>query len=395
MNPPATATTSGAVNHRQAPTGTRAGSIALVSTFPPTACGLATFAAALATGMEANGATDIGVVRIGADDVPSSDRRVIGVLDPVSARSRRNTASLLSAADVVLLQHEYGIYGERDGIAVLDLLESIDRPVVTTLHSVPAEPSRRQRTVLEAVAERSRATVTMTWSARSRLLGGYSVDPERLISIPHGATVFDGQAVTEPGLVLTWGLLGPGKGIEWVIDAIAALGTCNPLPRYLVAGATHPNIVRRDGESYRQMLEHRSADRGIADRVNLDPTYRSVEELVALVASADVVVLPYESTDQVTSGVLVDAVAAGVPVIATAFPHAVELLSDGAGIVVPHRDPAALAAAIHAVLTRPQLRASMVAVGRPIAQRHRWDRVGAEYLNVLERSRIGDLGEVW
>ena len=370
--------------------GTSIGSVAVVSTFPPTACGLATFAAALATGLESNGAHTVEVLRVGIDDPPSEDPRIVGHLDPESPSSRRRAGHLLGDADAVLLQHEYGIYGNDDGSSVLDLIDAIKAPVITTLHSVPAAPTRRQRSVLEEVVARSNTAVTMTWSARSRLIQHYTVDPNRLVSIPHGATVFDGSAVTEPGLLLTWGLLGPGKGIEWVIDALASIVGIVPTPRYLVAGATHPNILRRDGDSYREMLRRRSLDRGVADRVRLDPAYRTVPDLVQLVASADLVLLPYDSTDQVTSGVLVDAIAAGVPVVATGFPHAEELLSDGAGIVVPHRDPAALASAIATVLTRPGLRSSMVAAGRPIAERHRWDRVGGDYLRLMERCRLGE-----
>lgn len=370
------------------------GSIGLVSTFPPSACGLATFAAALASGLESNGARDIEVLRVIGDQMDVDDPRVIGHLEPSSQRSRGQAARRLSAADVVLLQHEYGIYGPNDGSSVLDLIESIDAPVISTLHSVPAAPTRRQRSVLEQVVERSHTTVTMTWSARSRLIEGYSVDPSQLVSIPHGATMPDTQIRTEKGLILTWGLLGPGKGIEWVIDALAALDGLDPTARFLVAGATHPNILRRDGEAYREMVRKRSIDRGVADRVILDSTYRSVPELVRLVASAELVVLPYDSTDQVTSGVLVDAIAAGVPVVATAFPHAVELLSDGAGIVVPHRDPASLASAMRTVLTRPEVRSAMVAAGRPVADRHRWDRVGGDYLRLVESCRLGSSDRV-
>ena len=388
MNPPMAAAAVADAPALQAPN--TVSSIGMVSTFPPTACGLATFAAALATGLERNGAHDIGIVSVGSPQQDSCDPRVMGALDPSSKSSRRCAAGLLADSDVVLLQHEYGIYGPEDGIAVLDLISSIDAPVITTLHSVPAEPTRRQRSVLEAVVADSDATVTMTWSARSRLVDGYSVDPAKLVSIPHGATIVDAPVTTRRGLVLTWGLLGPGKGIEWVIDALAAMDWVEPRPNYLVAGATHPNILLRDGDVYRDMLRRRSHDRGVADQVTLDPAYRSLHDLVRLVASAEVVVLPYDSTDQVTSGVLVDAIAAGVPVVATAFPHASELLSDGAGIVVPHRDPAAIAAAVGAILTRPHMRASMIAAGRPVAERHCWERVAGDYLLLAERSRLAD-----
>ncbi len=138
--------------------------------------------------------------------------------------------------------------------------------------------------------------------------------------------------------MLTWGLLGPGKGIEWAIDALSELSDLQPQPEYVIAGATHPKVRERHGEEYRDMLVDRAARSGSAPHVSFDDTYRDLVSLTELIHSADLVVLPYDSRDQVTSGVLVDAVAAGRPVVSTAFPHAVELLASGAGIVVPQRD---------------------------------------------------------
>ena len=148
---------------------------------------------------------------------------------------------------------------------------------------------------------------------------------------------------------------------------MAELDDLRPRPQYVVAGATHPKVHERQGEAYRDMLVDRAARSRAAFHVSFDDTYRDLADLTDLIGSADVVVLPYDSADQVTSGVLVDAVAAGRPVIATAFPHAVELLASGAGIVVPQRDPHALAAAIRSVLTDPDLAASMAAEARRLA----------------------------
>jgi len=153
-------------------------------------------------------------------------------------------------------------------------------------------------------------------------------------------------------LVLSWGLLGPGKGIEWGIEAMSQLAGPGRTPRYLVAGQTHPKVLRREGEAYRSRLQERVMELGLAATVTFDGHYRHREALADLVASADVVLLPYDSTDQVTSGVLVEAVAAGRPVIATRFPHAVEMLKDGRGILVPHQDPTAIADALRTVLSR-------------------------------------------
>jgi glycosyltransferase involved in cell wall biosynthesis len=183
---------------------------------------------------------------------------------------------------------------------------------------------------------------------------------------------------------LTWGLLGPGKGIEWAIDAMGMLGDLDPAPHYLVAGATHPKVLERSGEEYRTMLERRAAGSSAGAAVSFDPTYRDLPSLNALIATADVVVLPYDSDEQVTSGVLVDAVAAGKPVVSTAFPHAVELLSGGAGVVVPQRDPAALAAAICEVVGEPGRIEAMGREARRLAPELSWTAVATQYVSLAE-----------
>ena len=180
-------------------------------------------------------------------------------------------------------------------------------------------------------------------------------------------------------LLLTWGLLGPGKGIEWAIDALAELVDLEPAPNYLIAGATHPNVLAHAGESYRDMLIQRAAASPAHASISFDNTYRDLASLTDLIRSADVVVLPYDSTDQVTSGVLVDAVAAGRPVVSTAFPHAVELLSSGAGAVVPQGDAIALASAIRSVITDPGRAASMAAEARKLAPELSWTAVARRY----------------
>ena len=151
--------------------------------------------------------------------------------------------------------------------------------------------------------------------------------------------------------MLTWGLIGPGKGIEWGIEAMAALADLYPTPRYVVAGQTHPKVLLRDGEAYRERLKAQVAALELGAHVSFDSRYRDNVALGELVDAADVVLLPYDSTDQVTSGVLIEAVAARKPVVATRFPHAIELLGNGAGLLVPQKNPAAIAAALRTLLT--------------------------------------------
>jgi glycosyltransferase involved in cell wall biosynthesis len=185
-------------------------------------------------------------------------------------------------------------------------------------------------------------------------------------------------------MILSWGLLGPGKGLEWAIDALAHLRDLVPEPRYLIAGQTHPKVLERDGDAYRESLMQRAVVRGVAGMVRFDPTYRDSASLVDLVRSADVVVMPYDSSEQATSGVLIEAVAALRPVVATRFPHARELLGDGSGLLVDHADPIGIAAALRRVLTEPGLAARMSASAARIAPGLAWSGVAERYRTVAE-----------
>jgi glycosyltransferase involved in cell wall biosynthesis len=217
----------------------------------------------------------------------------------------------LNGFDAVLLQHEYGLFGGRDGEQVLDLIHGLEVPV------------------------------------------------------------------------LTWGLLSPGKGIEHGIAAIARLGIHSPAISYIVAGETHPKVRAVQGEQYRNSLKAQALALGVADHVRFDDAYRDWKSLAALVRTVDVVLLPYDSRDQVSSGVLVEALASGKPVIATRFPHAVELLADGAGILVDHGDVEGIAHALERVLYERDLAGRMASAARVAATPLLWPAVGASYRSLV------------
>jgi polysaccharide biosynthesis protein PslF len=368
----------------QGPSGSA--SFGILSTYPPTPCGLATFSAALSKGLCANG-SDVSVVRV-ADGSASSDARVIGELINGSAASVAATSELLNESDIAVVQHEYGIYGGVDGDEVVDVIGGLHIPSIVVAHTVLKHPTPHQRSVLEAIAAMAAQVVVMSESARQRLCFGFDVDPQKVVTIPHGATVprqMARPARSDRPTLLTWGLLGPGKGIERVIEAMGCLHDLPVRPRYLIAGRTHPKVLAADGEAYRNARADQARLRGVADSVAFDASYRDVSSLTALVQSSAVVVLPYDSTDQVTSGVLVDAIASGRPVVATAFPHAVELLASGAGIVVGHNDPDALASALLRLLTEPHLAATMAAEAARLAPQMAWPIVASAYLDLAHR----------
>lgn len=382
-------------------------SYGFLSTYPPTECGLATFTAAL-LGELRDGLTPspVGVVRIVDRPRRRARQEVVHHLVTGSPGGEAVVAEVLSGFDVAVVQHEYGIYGGPDGDQVLSVLDRLTVPVVVVLHTVLVTPTPHQREVLERVLAAADAVVTMTPTARRRLFNGYAVDPARVAVIPHGApdnrlpgSGWTGRQTPPAGgpgvspwttdrpTILTWGLLGPGKGIEWAIDALAELRDLDPVPRYVVAGGTHPRVVEREGEAYRDALLARVAERGVGHLVEFDGRYLSAPALRRIVAQADVVLLPYDSREQVTSGVLVEALAAGKPVIATGFPHAVELLGGGTGLVVPHGDSGAMAGALRRVLTEPGLAAHMGAEAAGVAPQLLWPAVADRY-RVLARGLV-------
>ncbi|MCM6764559.1 glycosyltransferase, partial [Rathayibacter sp. ZW T2_19] len=321
--------------------------IGLLSTFPPTRCGLATFSKSLAAALvEAHGAT-IRTVRVmdelavSGSTPPARGQDVVAELVAGDAASIAQAARALSRTEVAVIQHEYGIYGGPDGAEVIEVMEQLTVPAVVVLHTVLETPSPSQRRVLERVASLANAVVVMTTVAAEILERCYDVDSERVAVIAHGVPVW--SAAERPvhrdrPRIITWGLIGPGKGLEWGVRAIAELRAAGVTAQYTVYGQTHPKVLASDGEAYRDSLAALVTELGLENDVVLDGRYLDPAELAAAVAEADAVLLPYDSRNQVTSGVLVEALSAGKPVIATAFPHALELLGGPQGRAVAHED---------------------------------------------------------
>ena len=361
-----------------------------VSTFPPTQCGLASFTAAL-RGALMHSAIDEGwVVRLLDAPVAGSDDEVVAQLITGDSASLRRAAAQLNQCDVAIMQHEYGVYGGTDGSEILHLLDQVLVPCVVVLHTVLTDPTPHQRQVLELVIAKADAVVTMTKAARDRLAAGYAADMSKVRIIAHGAPALAGTMAdpvfrTGEFTVLTWGLLGPGKGIEWGIEAMAMLRDLAPMPRYLVAGQTHPKVLLREGDVYRDRLREQVRQAELGSCITFEDHYRNSSALASLVRSADVVLLPYDSTEQVTSGVLIEAVAAGKPVVATEFPHARELLAGGAGLLVPHRDPASIAAALRSVITHRDVMARMAAAATAVAPQLLWPAIAEQYRELAGR----------
>ena len=362
-----------------------------LSTFPPTRCGVATYSLGLAQHLHDPAAGERCAIVHVVDRVRPKARQ-----DPtvhlVSGRplSAVRAIEALGRCDVAIVQHDFDVYGGPDGEEVLAVLEALRTPVIVVLHTVPAVPAPHRRVVLQRVIDAAGAIVVLSQSDAATLINEYRVTPDRVSVIPRGAAAVAPAwperraAAPHPPTILTYGLIGPGKGIEWAIVALGLMRDMDPAPRYLVYGQTHPRVAAQHGDAYRESLHRLAGEHGVSDLVQFDSTYRTPSALSALMRRADVVVLPYDARDRATSAVLTEAVVARRPVVATAFPQAHDLLGDGAGLVVPHRDPAALARALRRVLTEPGLADSMHSRSGQLAPLLAWPGIAAGYRSLAK-----------
>ncbi|NBU32244.1 MAG: glycosyltransferase [Actinobacteria bacterium] len=361
------------------------GKIAILSTYPPTECGIATFAKSLESALLANGQA-VDIVRLTNGESKPSPANVVA--DHNGQQDLAATCELLNSYDHVLIQHEFGIFAGNDGEEVTDIIDGLSVPVSVVLHTVLTEPTLNQRTILNHIAKNSDALITMTQTGKAKLIANYAANVANVHVIGHGARAIHSKLVEQANQVkrpriLTWGLIGPGKGIEWAIDALAILTDLDPKPEYIIAGQTHPHVKQRSGESYRHWLRDRIARQNLTGSVFFLDHYLTEPELDDLIATADIVLLPYDSVEQVTSGVLVEAVVAGVPIVATNFPHAREVLSDNSGLLVNQKDAIGIALAIRAILTSKNRADAMRSRLRRKSPGFLWPEVGRRYLDVL------------
>jgi glycosyltransferase involved in cell wall biosynthesis len=376
---------------------------ALVSTFPPRACGIGTFAAdvrATLAGVDGVDAVDF----IAVVNEPSRPQRR-GLLSTIEQGVRGDyvrTARMLGRldVDVVLLQHEYGIFGGDDGEYVLSFAEELAQPLVVTLHTVLSEPTRHQLAVLSELCERAELVTVMTDTAQ-RLLVACGACPEAKVRVvPHGApsritarasagaAVSSGPYARTAGRVMlsTFGLISPGKGLETVIEALPAMIERHPEIVYVIAGRTHPDVAQREGERYRVLLERRVLELGLAEHVEFDDRFLSIDELSDLLAATDIFVTPYRNREQIASGALTFAVAAGCAVVSTPYWYAQDMLASGAGRLVPFDDAAALADAVCGYIDRPEALAAARAEAQRIGSSLAWPAVAKATAAVLQEA---------
>jgi len=348
---------------------------AIVSTYPPRACGIGTFAADVR-------ATLLGVPGIERAELvavinePSSPQRrgLLGTIAQAVRGDYVRTARMLGRLDldVVLLQHEYGIFGGRDGDYVLSLARNLSQPLVVTLHTVLSSPTSHQADVLTELCSEAELVIVMTETAQRLLVASGACPEEKIRVVPHGAPArltaraASNSATSERFQLSTFGLISAGKGIENMIEALPAIIEEHPDVVYVIAGRTHPDVARREGERYRLMLERRVAELGLEDYVEFEDRFLTIDELSDLLHATDVFVTPYCGREQIASGALTFAIAAGCGIVSTPYWYAQDMLASGAGRLVPFDDPSALTAAVRDYIEQPAALAAARAEARRI-----------------------------
>jgi glycosyltransferase involved in cell wall biosynthesis len=300
--------------------------------------------------------------------------------------------------DAVCLQHEFGIFGGEAGAHILTLVSRLTMPVVTTLHTVLAEPTAVQRAVLERIVEASSKVVVMAKKGRELLRNVYQVPDDKIEVIAHGIpdVAFVGPDAAKAKLgfggrsvILTFGLLSPNKGIEVMIDAMPSILKRRTDAVYVVLGATHPNLVREQGEAYRESLTARVRELGIEDHVVFLDQFVDQATLLEFISMCDVYATPYLNEAQMTSGTLAYSFGLGKPVVSTPYWHARELLADGRGVLVPFGDAAAIGGEIAELLTDDVRRQAMCKRAYAVSRTMTWARTAERYMSVFENARQG------
>ncbi|RPF72784.1 glycosyltransferase family 4 protein [Aurantiacibacter spongiae] len=336
--------------------------MALIGTFAPRKCGIATFSADIVEQLARfQSHVEVDVYALDNPDQPIRYEGVAGVIDERDRESFFETARIIneSGVDAVWLQHEYGIFGGDDGQFVCDLVDRLAAPLILTPHTVLGEPSERQEAILSHLVNRASSIMVMSFHARDLLATRYGAPHEILTVIEHGAPdrPFGRQAefkerlgLTGRDVLTTFGLLGPGKGLEYVIEALPAIVERHPAVLYRIVGATHPNLVAEQGETYREGLKARAAELGVADHIEWVDRFVDTEELLDQLEACDIYLTPYPNLQQSTSGTLSYAVALGKAVLATPYLHARELLRDGAGCLIEPESAQSIAREVNRLL---------------------------------------------
>lgn len=365
--------------------------ITLVGSYAPRRCGIATFTQHLASGLAKCTARMPFVAAI--NDCGRSyayGPEVVHQLNQQAQGEYLQLAGQINAdgTDVVCLQHEFGIFGGAYGDHVLRFLSALKKPVATTFHTILAEPEPDQLRIIKAIGQYSSKLIVMTRRGAQLLQSVYDIAASKIQVIPHGVPelyepLHERPKANRTKTLLTFGLISPDKGIENVIQAMPKIIESNPEARYIVVGATHPHILAHSGESYRDSLIKLARELGISNQVLFLNRFVSERELMIFLHQADIYVTPYLKIEQITSGTLAYAVGSGKAIISTPYWHAEELLADGCGVLVPCRDPEAIASAANELFANKEYRNEIESRAKQAGSTMSWSAVAKTYHDTL------------
>jgi glycosyltransferase involved in cell wall biosynthesis len=376
--------------------------VAFVGNSLPRRCGIATFTTDLQQAIAAAaGSSDTAIVAMTDEGRHYEYPAIVRLqIRENHLEDYQRAAEFLNAGqfDVVSLQHEFGIFGGDAGSHIMALLSNLSAPIATTLHTVLAEPNTAQRRVMREIADASTTLIVMAEKGRELLRSEYGVAADKIELIPHGipncAFVGPDAAKLRHGfgdqaVILTFGLISPNKGIEVMIDAMPGILQRRPDAIYVVLGATHPNLVRQEGEAYRERLKTRARELGIEDRVVFLDQFLDQATLVDFISMCDVYATPYLNEAQMTSGTLAYSFGVGKAVVSTPYWHARELLAEGRGVLVPFGDSAAIGSEIAELLTDDLRRHAMRRDAYSYSRTMTWERTAERYLATFAAAASG------
>lgn len=368
--------------------------IAFLSTYPPRVCGLATFTEDLVNAFEKEAVFRPTVIAV-TNAEEYQDPRVAAKLSQHKRASYFKTAIWANThTDLLVIEHEYGIFGGESGEYILDLVKNLNIPFIITTHTVLMEPTLKQRIVLQELGRLSAIVVTMAESAVPLLIDIYDVEPSKIVVIPHGVPSMlvrpreelkVNHGLADKQVISSFGLLSPAKGLEYGIEAVAKVVPEYANLVYLILGKTHPCVKDLNGEGYRESLIALAESLGVRDNIRFIDKYLTKEEVITYLNLSDIYMTPYLSKEQAVSGTLAYAVGCGRVVVSTPYRYAQELLGNGRGMLAEFRDSDSLASCIIDILHNPSQKAAMEMKTLAIGQEMTWTKVAGRYAKLFKK----------
>ncbi|WP_422447214.1 glycosyltransferase family 4 protein [Thermoanaerobacterium sp. DL9XJH110] len=369
--------------------------LAILTTYPPRECGIASFSKDLRDNLVM---WDQNVKILAVSDKNSSYKyppEVVFELCEDKKDDYHLAAEFVNTADLdaVFVEHEYGIFGGNDGSFVLDFVVNLEKPFILNTHTVLPAPGFRQRGILSRLGQKATAVICMTRRSAELLNRVYRVPMEKIYVVPHGVPIFKEKprealkkayGIAGRPLVTTFGFIGPGKGIELGIKAISYLREKYPDIVYLVAGETHPNLMKKMGEVYRESLVELIETLRLEENIRFINRYISLDELGEILFMTDVYLTPYPHRNQAVSGTLSYAIGCGRAIVSTPYDYSLEVLSDGRGLVASEANPEKIASLIDSILSNPQLKSQLEKRAAKLGRTMFWPEVARSYVNILE-----------